>query len=62
MAIAFKILAVILAGIAVFFLWSGSRAGVFVALALACVSFFLGMRTEIKARNDARDAERRQQE
>lgn len=58
----FQILAVILAGIAAYFLWSGNNDGAFVSAVLGCVSFFLSIRTQVKERNRAREAERGQVE
>ena len=54
----FQIVAVILAVIAAYFLWSGNKDGAFVSAVLGCVSFFLSIRSQVKERNSARDAER----
>ena len=54
----FQIIAVILAGIAAYFLWSGNSDGAFVSAVLGCVSFFLSVRFQVKERNQAREAER----
>ena len=54
----FQIVAVILAGIAAYFLWSGNSDGAFVSAVLGCVSFFLSVRFQVKERNEAREAER----
>ena len=54
----FQIVAVILAVIAAYFLWAGNNDGAFVSAVLGCVSFFLSIRTQVKERNQAREAER----
>ncbi len=54
----FKIVAVILAGIAAYFLWAGNRDGAFVSAVLGCVSFFMSVRFEVKERNRIREEER----
>ena len=54
----FQILAVVLAGAAAYFLYSGHRDGAFVAAVLGCVAFLLSLRFQVKARNKIRDAER----
>ncbi len=46
----FQIAAVILAGIAAYFLWQNNMDGVFVAAVLGAVSFLLSIRFQIKAR------------
>ena len=51
----FQILAVILVGIAAYFLWLGNRDGVFVCLVLSGCAYFLNMRFQIKERMKARD-------
>ena len=48
----FQIVAVILAGIAAYFLWVENKDGVFVAIVLAACSFFLSIRFQAKARLD----------
>ena len=53
----FQIVAVIFAGIAAYFLWAGNNDGAFVSAVLGCVSFFLGVRAQVKERNKARKAE-----
>ena len=58
MVLFFKILAVILAGVAAYFLLTGNRDGGFVAVVFGAVSFFLSVRFEVKARNERREAER----
>ena len=54
----FQILAVILAGAAAYFLYSGHRDGAFVAAVLGCVAFLLSLRFQVKRRNATREAER----
>jgi hypothetical protein len=46
----FQITAVILIGVAAFFLWNGNKDGVFVAAVLGAVSFFLSIRFQVKER------------
>lgn len=58
----FQIAAVILAGVAAFFLWNGNRDGAFVAIALGCVAFFLSIRVQVKERNRIHDLEREESE
>lgn len=58
----FQISAVILAGVAAFFLWNGNKDGAFVSIALACVAFFLSIRVQVKERNRIRDLEREKSE
>ena len=53
----FQIVAVILAGIAAYFLWAGNNDGAFVSAVLGCVSFFLSVRSQVKERNKVREAE-----
>ncbi len=53
----FQILAVVLAGAAAYFLWMGMKDRAFAAIVLGCVAFFLSIRSQVKARNDARKAE-----
>jgi len=59
---AFQIIAVILAGIAAYFLWSGNKDGAFVSAVLGCVAFFLSIRFQVKARNVEREAARENEE
>lgn len=54
----FQFIAVILAGIAAYFLWTGNGDGAFVSAVLGCVAFFLSVRFQVKERNRIRDAER----
>ena len=59
----FQIVAVILAGIAAYFLWTGNKDGAFVSAVLGCVSFFLSIRVQVKERRRSReDEEQAQQE
>jgi hypothetical protein len=46
----FQIIAVILIGVAAFFLWNGNKDGVFIAAVLGAVSFFLSIRFQVKER------------
>ena len=54
----FQIAAVILVGVAAYFLWAGNNDGAFVSAVVACVSFFLSVRSQIKERNKVRAAEK----
>lgn len=54
----FQITAVALAGVTIYFLFTGGKDGAFVSAVLACVAFFLSVRFQAKARNQVRDAER----
>jgi len=62
MEIAFKMLAVILAGVAAYFLWRGNADRAFVAAVLGAVSFFLSVRFQVKERLRQREAEREEEE
>lgn len=53
----FQIVAVILAGIAAYFLWKGNGDGAFVAGVFGAVSFFLSVRTQVQQRNKERERE-----
>ena len=46
----FQILAVILIGVAAYFLWQGNSDGTFVAAVLGAVAFFLSVRFQVKER------------
>lgn len=46
----FQITAVILIGVAAFFLWKGNNDGLFIAAVLGAVSFFLSIRFQVKER------------
>jgi len=54
----FQILAVILAGVAAFFLWKGNWDAGFVSAIFGAVCFFLSIRFQVKERLKIRDAER----
>ncbi|MGD9631239.1 MAG: hypothetical protein AB7V18_18535 [Pyrinomonadaceae bacterium] len=54
----FQFVAVVLAGTAAYFLWTGNKDGAFVSAVLGCLSFFLSIRFQVKARNQVRDDER----
>lgn len=58
----FQILAVILAGVAAYFLWEGNADRAFATAVFGAVSFFLSVRFQVKARNDQREAERLEEE
>lgn len=51
----FQIAAVALAIAAAYFLWSGNKDAAFVSIVLGCVSFFLNIRFQVKARNKMRE-------
>ena len=53
----FQILAVILAGVAAYFLWLGNADRAFVAAVFGAVSFFLSVRVAVKKRLTAREVE-----
>ena len=57
----FQLLAVVLAGVAAYFLWMGNSEYAFVAGVLGCVSFFLSVRTQAKSRNRIRESERQKE-
>jgi hypothetical protein len=57
----FQISAVVLAGVAAYFLWAGNNDGAWVAGVLGAVSFFLSVRTQVTARNAEREAEQHRQ-
>lgn len=46
----FQILAVILIGVAAFFLWNGNADAAFASAVFGAVSFFLSIRFQVKAR------------
>lgn len=54
----FQILAVILIGVAAYFLWRGERDATFIAAVFGAVSFFLSIRFQVKGRLREREAER----
>ena len=53
----FQILAVILAGIAAFFLWRNNSDAMFVSVVLGAVCFFLSYRFQVSERMKQRNAE-----
>lgn len=53
----FQLSAVVLAGIAAYFLWRGSGDAAFILVVLGAVSFFLGIRFQMRARNLLREAD-----
>ncbi len=53
----FQILAVILIGVAAYFLWTGNKDGTFVAAVLGAVAFFLSIRFQVKERLKQRENE-----
>lgn len=53
----FQILAVILAGIAAYFLWQRNGDGAFVSAVLGAVAFFLSIRFQVKGRLNQRAIE-----
>lgn len=60
MVVTFKILAVILIGVAAFFLWRGNYDAVFISAVLGAVCFFLSFRFEVGARvKQRREEEKR---
>lgn len=62
MELAFRILAVILAGIAAYFLWNASSESAFVSAVFGAVSFFLSVRFQVKNRLNERESEREREE
>lgn len=54
----FQIVAVILAGVAAYFLWSGQDERAFVAAVVGAVAFFLSIGYQVKERNRIRETER----
>ena len=57
----FQILAVILAGVAAFFLWRGNWDAMFVSAVFGAVCFFLSIRFQVGERLKIREAERRKE-
>jgi len=53
----FQILAVILVGVAAYFLWQGNTDRTFVAAVLGAVAFFLSVRFQVKDRLKLRETE-----
>lgn len=62
MELFFKILAVILAGVAAYFIWQGNADRAFASAVFGAVSFFLSVRFEVKERLKIREAEREEAE
>ena len=58
----FQILAVILAGVAAYFMWQGNADRAFATAVFGAVSFFLSVRFEVKERLKIREAEREEAE
>jgi hypothetical protein len=58
----FQLLAVVLAGVAAYFLWAGNNDGAFVSAVLGSVSFFMSVRFQVKERNRVREVERQRHE
>lgn len=54
----FQITSVLLTATAGYFYWAGNKDGMYVSAVLGCVAFFFSIRTQVKQRNDARDAAR----
>ncbi|HKX84306.1 MAG TPA: hypothetical protein VJL58_08805 [Pyrinomonadaceae bacterium] len=54
----FQIAAAIIALVAAYFLWIGNSERAFVAGVLGAVCFFLSVRFQVKARNEAREQEK----
>ncbi len=52
----FQILAVVLIGIAGFFLWKENNDGLFVSAVIGAVCFFLSIRFQVKERLKSREA------
>lgn len=53
----FQITAVILIGVAAYFLWQGNGDGAFVAAVLGAIAFFLSVRFQVKGRLKQRENE-----
>lgn len=51
----FQITAVILIGVAAFFLWTGNNDWMFVAAVIGAVCFFLSVRFQVKERMEQRE-------
>jgi F0F1-type ATP synthase assembly protein I len=58
----FQIVAVILAGVAAYFLWAGNNDRAFVSAVLGSVAFFLSVRFQVKGRNRIRELEREKEQ
>ena len=53
----FQTTAVVLAIVAAYYFWTGSKDSAFVSIVLGCVAFFLSVRFQVKERNRRREAE-----
>lgn len=53
----FQILAVILIGVAAFFLWKGNKDGAFISAVIGAVCFFLSVRFQVKERLKQKEKE-----
>lgn len=62
MEITFRIIAVILAGIAAYFLWQKNGDGAFIAAVVGAVCFFISVRFQVRGRLNEREAERERRE
>jgi hypothetical protein len=51
----FQLAAIIFAGIAAYFIWSGNNDAGFISAVLGCVAFFLSIRFQVKERNRNRE-------
>jgi hypothetical protein len=58
----FQITAVILIGVAAYFLWRGNTDGVFISAVLGAVAFFLSIRFQVKERLKLRETDKEAQE
>lgn len=58
----FQVVAVILAGVAAYFLWNSNDDGAFVAAVFGAVAFFLSVRFQVKDRLKQREIERLEEE
>ena len=58
----FQIAAVILAGVAAYFLWNSNGDGAFVSAVCGAVAFFLSVRFQVKDRLKQREIERLEEE
>lgn len=58
----FQLSAVVLAGVAAYFLWTGNNDGAFISAVLGSLSFFLSVRFQAKERNRVREVERQRRE
>lgn len=58
----FQILAVILAGVAAYFMWQSNADRAFAAAVFGAVAFFLSVRFQVKERLERREAEREEEE